>query len=58
MSAPISNCPCCKHFIGAKDRSEPLTCKAFPKEIPFDYLFGKVDVKSIKECNNGIGYEE
>lgn len=58
MSVPISDCPCCKHCVGSKDISVPLTCGAFPDGIPFDYLFGKVDVKSLNECNNGIGYEE
>lgn len=50
----INDCSTCKH-------SRPLIdnwldcCDAFPDGIPTDFDYGKV--KTLKECNNGIGYE-
>lgn len=31
-------------------------CTAFPNGIPLDFDYSQV--KKIKECNNGIGYEQ
>ena len=31
-------------------------CDAFPYGIPFDFDFSKA--RQLKECNNGIGFEE
>lgn len=33
------------------------TCNAFPDGIPYKFL-RENDVTQIKECNNGIGFEE
>lgn len=51
----IPDCVYCKH-----NRKEPYdgwrhACDAFPKGIPFDFDYSKV--RTIKECNNGIGFE-
>lgn len=58
MSVIISDCPCCKNCFESSSVKEPLKCKAFPQGIPKEYIFGNVDVKTLKECNNGFGYEE
>ena len=58
MPVIISDCPCCKNCDERVDKNKPLTCKAFPKGIPNEYLWCKVDVKKLTECNNGYKYEE
>lgn len=57
-SCPVPDCPCCVHCKDRIDKSKPLCCDAFPEGIPFDYLFGPVQVTMLKECNNGFKYEE
>lgn len=54
-SCPVPDCPCCKHCYSS---NQVLCCSAFPNGIPKDYLFGSIQVKSLKECNNGYKYEE
>lgn len=58
MCVIISNCPCCKHCYPCSSVSDPLKCKAFPEGIPKEYIWGPVDVQKLKECNNGVKYEE
>ena len=58
MSVIIADCPCCQNCYDRDDINEPLCCNAFPGGIPNDYLWGPIDVKSLKECNNGYKYEE
>ena len=31
-------------------------CRAFPDGIPYEHM--DLDVKNLKECNNGIRYEK
>lgn len=56
-SCPVPDCPFCKHCYD-NNISQSLCCSAFPDGIPKDYLFGPVQVKHLKECNNGYKYEE
>lgn len=57
-SCPVPDCPSCIHCKDRDNHNAPLCCDAFPKGIPFDYLFGPVQVKNLNECNNGYKYEE
>ena len=58
MPVITPDCPCCKNCFPSIDIDSPLKCKAFPTGIPKEYIWGPIDVKSLKECNNGIRYEE
>lgn len=58
VSVIIADCPCCKNCIEQTDKNAPLICKAFPDGIPKEYIWGPVDVKKLRECNNGYKYEE
>ena len=55
------NTPCdrCIHMREemAKDNKYKSTCDAFPEGIPYKFL-RENNVMQIKECNNGIGFEE
>lgn len=51
----IIDCSNCIHKRPLKDGWD-LCCDAFPDGIPIGFPFGLV--KEMKECNNGIGYEE
>lgn len=57
-SCPLPDCPCCKHMQENRDSNTPLCCKAFPDGIPYEYLFGPVNVRGLAECANGYKYEE
>ena len=50
----ISYCNNCKHI--RPNEGFKMVCDAFPDGIPYDFDDNKV--KEIKECNNGIKYEE
>lgn len=50
----ISYCNKCKHKL--ENKGFQMCCHAFPNGIP--YSFNDDNVKKIKECNNGIGYED
>ena len=51
----FSDCADCKNYILSKDELYPK-CKAFMDGIPKEwFLIG--NPKSVKECNNGIGFE-
>ena len=50
-------CDRCIHKRKEKINKYRPTCDAFPKGIPYDYYM-EIDVTQIKECNNGIGFEE
>ena len=52
----ISACVDCIHRRDYKKDGWIPTCDAFPDGMPLDFDIGKV--KELKECNNGIGYEE
>lgn len=49
----FSDCDLCKHCKGI-NKGHPV-CKAFPNGIPFSHM--DKNLKELKECNNGIGYE-
>lgn len=49
--SPCSNCKHKREKIGFQ-----MACDAFPDGMPYD--FNDDIVEEIKECNNGIGYEE
>lgn len=49
----FSDCDFCKNCVGIK-RGHPV-CKAFPDGVPYEHM--EKDLKSNKNCNNGIGYE-
>ena len=57
-SIVIPDCPSCIYFHNCADKSIPICCDAYPSGIPNDYLYGPVQVKSLKECNNGLKYTE
>lgn len=45
--------------LGCKNLGEPLTCKAFPKGIPKEILYGKIDhSRPIPDQGNDIVFEE
>lgn len=54
MPCVMIDCPSCKNFLGTRDA--PQICKAFPKGIPDDLYFGKIDVKQLKECQHGYNF--
>lgn len=47
------DCDFCKNCTGSN--KDIIFCKAFPDGIPFEHIFK--DLKLMKECNNGIGFE-
>lgn len=49
----LCDCDFCKNCFGVKN-GHPL-CNAFPDGIPYEHM--DKDLKQLKECNNGIGYE-
>ncbi len=51
----ITDCMNCIHERPLKDGWK-FCCDAFPDGAPLGFKFGFV--KKMKECNNGIGYEE
>lgn len=51
MSITVPKCVFCKNLI---QDDEEFRCSAFPEGIPEDILWEA----KIRECNNGIGYEE
>lgn len=50
----INDCRNCKHKRPLIDGWRSC-CDAFPEGKPIDFPF--IDVKKMKECNNGIGFE-
>ena len=50
----LCDCDKCKHKRANKGFQ--MCCDAFPDGIPYD--FDETVVKELKECNNGIGYED
>lgn len=53
----ISVCVDCIHRRDYKKDGWIPTCDAFPDGMPHGFTM-KNNVKELKECNNGIGYEE
>ncbi len=55
----ILNHPCsmCKNAIPISGSYGMPRCKAFPDEIPSKFFGGNIDVRQLKECNNGYKYE-
>ena len=51
----INDCKDCTHKRPLLDGWRSC-CDAFPDGIPIDFDYSKV--KEIKECNNGIGFEQ
>ena len=49
-------CDSCIHARDEKVDGWIFACDAFPKGMPMDFDMGRV--REMKECNNGIGYEE
>lgn len=49
----LSDCDQCKHCTGLKNGH--AICDAFPNGVPYDHM--DKDLKQIKICNNGIGFE-
>lgn len=47
------DCDFCKHHNGSKNGH--IVCGAFPDGVPYEHM--DKDLRNIKECNNGIGYE-
>ena len=52
----ITYCGSCKNVLKEKINGYIPTCKAYPEGIPSNMF--KLDVRELKECNNGIKYEE
>ena len=51
----IDDCSSCKHEFPLKDGWR-FWCDDFPNGTPIGFKFGFVE--QMKECNNGIGYEQ
>jgi hypothetical protein len=51
----LIDCDNCKHKRPWLDGWK-MCCDAFPEGVPRDFPYGLV--KQMKECNNGIGFEE
>lgn len=49
----LCDCDKCKHRTGF-DKGHGL-CEAFPNGIPYEHM--DKDVRNMKKCNNGIGFE-
>ncbi len=52
----IDDCAYCKHNRDEMKDGWIPTCDAFPDGIPYEHITNN-DVKNIKECNNGVGFE-
>lgn len=50
----VNDCSKCKNKLPKID-GWLACCKAFPNGQPDDFDYSKV--RSLKECNNGIGFE-
>ena len=49
----LGDCDECKNKIGFA-KGDAL-CKAFPDGVPYEHM--DKDLKKLKLCNNGIGFE-
>lgn len=49
----MTDCDYCSNCTGFKNGY--AVCHAFPEGVPYEYM--EKDLKSLKECNNGIGFE-
>jgi hypothetical protein len=49
----LCDCDYCKNHTGFKNGHG--VCKAFPNGIPYEHTYK--DLRILKECNNGIGFE-
>lgn len=49
----VCDCDKCKHRTGFKKGY--THCDAFPDGVPYEHMYK--DVRNMKECNNGIGFE-
>lgn len=49
----LGDCDKCKNRTGF-EKGHTL-CKAFPNGVPYEHT--DKDMKNLKECNNGIGFE-
>lgn len=49
-------CDECVHYRGKVNRWN-VGCDAFPEGIPKGFDITKIDVKKLRECNNGIKFE-
>ena len=58
MSVIFSNCAECEYFKAEKIEGNEYRyyCKAFPNEIPGDFMFRKSQDED-EECNNGIKFK-
>jgi hypothetical protein len=54
-SAP--DCMFCKHLLPAEDDTSPLTCAAFPREIPREIFFEGVSHRKPYPNDKGIRFE-
>ena len=58
MSVSINHpCTMCKNSIKITGSYGMPRCKAFPNGKPPEFLLSEVDVRKLKECNNGYKYE-
>ena len=49
----MTDCDYCSNCAGFKNGY--AVCHAFPEGVPYEYM--EKNLKSLKECNNGIGFE-
>ena len=49
----VCDCDKCKHRTGFEKGY--THCDAFPDGVPYEHMYK--DVRNMKECNNGIGFE-
>ena len=47
----------CKNAIPISGSYGMPRCKAFPNGKPPEFLLSNIDVRQLKECNNGYKYE-
>ena len=50
-------CSMCKNSLEIKGSYGMPRCKAFPDMIPIELSSNNIDVRQLKECNNGYKYE-
>lgn len=57
MPVIIPECTSCKNIYD-EIIEEKFCCAAFPKGIPDEYFWCKINVHELTECANGFKFEE
>jgi len=54
----FSDCDKCVNYTGLDPETKQMTCKAFPKGIPLEYVFHEINVREIEACKNEFKFED